>query len=129
DAAVLRSIASLERVNGKPVDQFWKDADARRAEFADWVRRVATLPPDQQVKEVAARLKERNPGSPCYMTSQTMKGVVTEIWIHEAHHLTDLSPVRALAGLRSLKTDAGAGGHLTDLAPLRAMSHLARIDL
>jgi hypothetical protein len=29
DAAILRSIRSLRTINGKPVEQFWQELDAR----------------------------------------------------------------------------------------------------
>jgi tetratricopeptide (TPR) repeat protein len=127
DAAVLRSLPKLESINGKPVAQFWKDAVARQAKFEEWLRWAPTLPAAERVKAVAAKLKERNPESPCYVTFKSEKDVVTEIWAHEAYNVTDISPVRALARLESFKIDAGAGGHLSDLAPLRGMKKLTHL--
>src|SRR5262249_19620241 len=60
DAAMLRSFKNLETVNGKPVAEFWKGVEAKRAEFKEWLQQVPKLPPEQQVAAVFARLKERN---------------------------------------------------------------------
>ena len=79
DAALLHSLKALETINGKPVAEFWKDVETKQADFNAWLQRVPTLPAEQQVKEVAAKLKERNPGTPCYVTSKTESGGVTDI--------------------------------------------------
>jgi WD40 repeat protein/tetratricopeptide (TPR) repeat protein len=129
DAAVLRSLTKLESINGKPVAGFWKDALARQAEFKEWLARVSVLPAAERVKALTAKLKERNPGSPCHVTFKSDKDVETEIWIHEAYNLTDISPVQALVGLRSLQIDAGTGGQLSDLTPIQGMKQLTNISV
>ncbi len=129
DAAVLRSLKSLETINGKPVAEFWKNVNARQAEFNAWLKRVPTLPAKEQVKEVTAKLKERNPGVKLNLTNISEGELVTEILIHEANNLTDLSPVRALVSLKSFNTYASTGGHLTDLSPLGGMKSLTIIHL
>jgi WD40 repeat protein/serine/threonine protein kinase/tetratricopeptide (TPR) repeat protein len=129
DAAVLRSLQTLKTINGKPVAQFWKDAQARQAELKGWLERVRALPVGQQGNAVLAKLKERNPGSPCKLTVKTEGNVVTDIWIHEADLLTDLSPVRALGGLKSFRMDGGSGGYLTDLSPLEDLKNLTHVSV
>ena len=101
DAAVLQSLKTLTHINGKPVAQFWKDAEAKQAEFQEWLKLVPTLTPPQQVAAVVARLKERNPGLDGTAAQEIKDGVVAHlkfIPIKGQDALTDLSPVRALAG-------------------------------
>jgi hypothetical protein len=43
DAAVFRSLKKLENINARPVAQFWKDFDGKRAEFEAWLKLVSTL--------------------------------------------------------------------------------------
>ena len=38
DTEVLRGLLTLETINDKPAAEYWKGADARRAEFDAWVR-------------------------------------------------------------------------------------------
>ena len=99
DAAVLRSLKTLENINGKPVAQFWKEVEARQAEFKEWLQLVPALAAEQQAAAVAAKLKERNPGFDGEVWHQIEAGVVTEIV--NRSHVADVSPVRALVELKS----------------------------
>ncbi|MBA4182179.1 MAG: hypothetical protein C0506_16455, partial [Anaerolinea sp.] len=93
-------------------------------EFDRWVKRVAALPPEEQVKAVEAELKRRNSGF-----NGTVKGTigrdVTERDVvigleFPADQVTDLSPLRVLTGLTNLNCK-GTGeqvGLLADLSPL-----------
>ena len=122
DAAVLQALKTLTHINGKPVAQFWKDAEAKQAEFKEWLTLVPTLTAPQQVAAVVAKLKERNPGLEGEATQQIKDGVVAELTftpVKGQDALTDLSPVRALAGLTRL-TLLGCAG-LEDLEPLKGM--------
>jgi hypothetical protein len=90
---------------------------------AAWERSVAALSATEQVKAVGARLKELNPGyngTPGYKIEGE---VVTELTL--TGPVADLSPVRALAGLKVL---ACTNGPLSDLSPLRDMK-LTALDL
>src|SRR5262249_27066088 len=111
DAAVLRSLEALEMINGRPVAVFWKEGKARRADFKEFLEVVPALTAEQQVAAVAARLTEHNPGFGGQVASKIEGGVVTEIGI--GGPVTDLSPVRALAGLKALN----CSGPLSDLSP------------
>lgn len=123
-ADVLRPITTLEQINGKPV----KDVLAGVGKpFPDlelaWVKKVQSLPPGEQVKEVVAELKRRNPGFDREVKHHVQNGVVTSLAI-TSDALTDLSPVRPLAGLQKLEcwgTGPGAGNNLADLSPLKGM--------
>jgi hypothetical protein len=84
-----------------------------------WPEQVAGLPAEKQVEAVAAKLKERNPGFDGQVTPKIEGGVVTELWFG-TDDVTDISPVRALTGLRLLACAGSARGkgQLADLAPL-----------
>jgi hypothetical protein len=82
----------------------------------EWERSVAELPPDDQARAVAARLKERNPRFGGLFTHKSSDGRVTDFRF-SSEHVSDISPVRALhcAGSRRTKSP------LTDLSPLKGM--------
>src|SRR5262249_40988273 len=44
DTDLLRSLKTLEQINGKPAAQFWKDVDGQLAAFDAWLKQVAALP-------------------------------------------------------------------------------------
>jgi hypothetical protein len=122
DADVLQSLKTLETINGKPVAEFWKDAEAKQAEFKEWLQLVPTLTAPQQVAAVVARLKERNPGLDGTARHKIEGGVVTEFVftpIKGEDALTDLSPVRALPDLTYLNLWSSSG--LDDLEPLKGL--------
>jgi Leucine-rich repeat (LRR) protein/tRNA A-37 threonylcarbamoyl transferase component Bud32 len=88
-----------------------------------WVKAVAALPAEEQVREVAARLKERNPGFGGKVTPKIADGVVTGLQFL-TDEVTDVAPLRALPGLKQLwcnGSDVGKG-KLADLGPLRGLS-------
>ena len=90
--------------------------------LAGWVQEVAALAAEKQVKAVASKLKDLNPDFDGQVTHNIESGVVTGFHLRTGQ-VTDLAPVRALAGMRALDC-YGAGpntGGLTDLAPLRGM--------
>jgi serine/threonine protein kinase/Leucine-rich repeat (LRR) protein len=123
DVAVLRSLEALETINDKPVAVFWKEVKARQADFQEFLKVVPALTAEQQVSAVAARLKEHNPGFGGQVQSKIEGGVVTEIGL--GGPVTDLSPLRALVGLKVLNYSEGP---LSDLAPLKGMK-LAALNL
>jgi serine/threonine protein kinase len=87
-----------------------------------WVKRVRALPAEEQVKEVAAELRRRNLGFDGDVKYTAPDGVVRRLEF-AADHITDLSSVWVLAGLRVLVcsgSDYGKG-RLTDLSPLAEM--------
>ena len=84
---------------------------------------MAVLPAKEQVKAVADQLQERNLGFDGKVTPTIDKnGVVTEL-VLLTDKVTDIAPLRALPGLRSLHAKASdhvrLTGALTDLWPLR----------
>jgi tRNA A-37 threonylcarbamoyl transferase component Bud32 len=86
-----------------------------------WLKGVAALPAERQVEAVAAKLKEINPGFDGKVKYRIDGGVVAELQVL-TDEVTDLWPVRALAGLGRLDCGGTRGkGRLADLSPLRGM--------
>ena len=93
DAELLRSITTLEKINGKPAADFWKDVEAQQTAFDAWLKQVAALPADKQAEAVTAKLKELNPGFDGKVTPTIENGVVVGL-LFVTDNLTDVSPVR-----------------------------------
>ena len=86
------------------------------------VQRIAALPAAEQVEEVRKELMRRNPGFAGEVTHKIEGDVVTQLRfvpVKGQDAVTDLSPVRALAGLTSLHLVDCYG--LGDLAPLKGL--------
>jgi hypothetical protein len=117
--------------NGKQVVRVSQEAlppDAKAAktatDVAAWERAVALLSAAQQVKFVAARMPDLNPGFDGNVNPTIENGEVTSL-AFSTDHVSDISPVRVLTKLRSLDccgSDVGRG-HLSDrsLLPLRGL--------
>ena len=112
----------MKQINGKPAADFWKEVDKRQAAFEVWCKEVAALPAEKQVASVAAKLKEYNPGFDGTVKPTIEDGVVTGLEFLTVN-VTDVSPVRALAGLRTLNCHGmwPKVGRLADLSPLKDM--------
>jgi Leucine-rich repeat (LRR) protein len=86
------------------------------------------MPAEKQVEAVSKKLMELNPGFDGKVTASGSKdtprieqGVVTDVGLI-ANHLTDISPVRAFAGLKSLGCNGyGMKSEFSDLSPLQGM--------
>ena len=93
---------------------------------------VAQLPAEEQVEAVAKKLQELNPGFDGKTTPTIFKGVVVGLQFC-TDNVTDISPVRALAGLKNLSCGGSSlsnissesglvgSGKLVDLTPLKGM--------
>ena len=101
--------------------------------FQQWMKHVATLPAEEQADAVAKKLQELNPGFDGKETHAIEGNVVTELEF-ATDSVTNLSPVRALTRLKSLKCasniwDASKRvGTLSDLSPLKGMA-LTTLDV
>ncbi len=85
------------------------------------IKRIAALPPVEQVEEVRKELKKLNPNFDGALAPTIEDGGVTklEFWTDE---VADIAPVRALTGLKWLVCRGTEGkGKLTNLAPLQGM--------
>ncbi len=128
DAALLRSLKTLEKINGKPAADFWKEVNPRSATDRKpspipdvWFKEVAAMPAAKQVEAVAAKLKEHNPGFDGKVGPTIARGRVTGLKL-SADEVTDLSPLRALEGLQAFDCRAASGkGKLADLSPLAGL--------
>ncbi len=90
--------------------------------FQQWMKNVAPLPAEQQVEAVAKKLRQLNPGFDGQVTPRIEVGVVRNLQF-ATDNVTDISPVRALVGLKELNcigSKAGSG-KLSDLSPLKGM--------
>ena len=91
-----------------------------------WLKQVAAMPAERQVKAVAARLMELNKGFDGKVTPTIDdNGVVTELKL-VTDHVTDISPLRALTRLQILdchgtQQNWQAQGQLIDLTPLHGL--------
>jgi hypothetical protein len=94
----------------------------------NWVKTVAALPPEEQLKAVSQKLTELNPGFDGRMTGYDGKGeptilagAVTQLGFM-AGDVIDISPLQALVGLKAFSCFGGpSGSTLTDLSPLAGM--------
>jgi eukaryotic-like serine/threonine-protein kinase len=123
DTELLRSITTLTSIqNDKPVADFWKEVDAQRAEFDAWCKQVAAMKPEEQVEAVKAELKKRNPQFDGTAKPTYENGVVVGLEFL-TDEVTDIAPVRALLGLRTLNCRGSipGKGRLADLWPLKDM--------
>lgn len=98
-------------------------ADEAGDAFNDWCESVAKLPADKQVQAIARKLKERNPRFDGKVKPTITNGMVTGLHFL-TDNVTDLVPVRALAGLKTLSCNYSDGGKskLADLGPLKGMA-------
>jgi Leucine-rich repeat (LRR) protein len=88
----------------------------------EWLRKVATLPAEQQVTAVAAKLKELNPGFDGNLRNVIDKGAVVEL-AFPTDAVVDISPLRALPKLQRLDLNTPSRkGKLADLTPLQRIS-------
>jgi hypothetical protein len=116
---VRKELVTVER-NGRRVVRITKEVEPTEAER--WEQSVANLPAEEQVKAVARRLKELNPGFDGTATPTVENGVVTGLKVL-TDGVTDISPVRALIRLVSLNCSGTypRKGKLSDLSPLRGL--------
>jgi serine/threonine-protein kinase len=84
--------------------------------FKKWMKAVATLPAEQQVEAVIKKMKELNLFFDGKETHKIENGVVTDfqVWTF----VSDISPVQALTGLKSL---GFWQTKVSDLSPLKGM--------
>lgn len=93
------------------------------------VKRIAAMPAAEQVEEVRKELMKRNPGLDGNITRAIEGNVVTQLRfvpVKGQDAVTDLAPVRALAGLTALMLDNCYD--LADLTPLKGLP-LTRLSI
>ena len=89
---------------------------------AAWVEHTARMSSAEQVRAVAAKLKERNPGFDGTVDPVVEDDIVVKLSF-ASDQVSDLAPVRALSGLRELVCRGGKVNmeRLKDLSPLRGL--------
>jgi tRNA A-37 threonylcarbamoyl transferase component Bud32 len=107
--------------NGRQVVRISKDAGPL-TEAERWEKAVAALPAAEQVKAVARRLQQLNPGFDGKVTPNIVDGVV--VWLSFlTDDVADISPVRVFGRLEKLECHGTCPrkGKLSDLTPLRGL--------
>ena len=91
-------------------------------EFMLWQKSVAELPAEKQVKAVAMKLAELNPGFDGTAKWRIEDQVVKMLKI-PTESVSNITPVQALKGLTELQVFAGSPGtgRLSDLSPVRGL--------
>jgi hypothetical protein len=112
---VAEGLAKLPAAEQRAFSQFWAHAAQLLTKAEGGIREV---PAAEQVEEVRAELKKRNPSFDGSMTYKADGRVVTELNI-DSKDVKDPWPLRALVGLKSLSYN---GGPLSDLSPLKGMN-------
>ena len=120
--------AMLVPVKSKPANAGQPDKSSERWDtpaFQQWMKEVAAMPAEEQVEAVSKKLVELNPKFDGMETHKVVNGVVTEL-IVSTDNLKDISPVRALTGLkRFVCPDSSHGtGSFSDLSPLKGLKLL-----
>ena len=111
-------------------------ATGNQPAFQQWIGAVAALPAEQQVAAVSKKLIELNHGFDGKLTDadgigtpKIVGGVVSGLGF-VSDNVTDISPLRALPGLKDLNCSGSSWqrvSNLTDLSPLAGLA-LARLD-
>jgi len=107
-----------------PVDAEKKRLFFETPTFVPWAKEVVAMPAELQVEAVSQKLVDLNSGFDGKVTHQIANGVVTELRFI-TDQVTDISPVRALAGLSGLHCVGSdypkRNGKPADLSPLKGM--------
>lgn len=122
--------AKLAPVEDQPavVEAVAEDKPWDSPKFKKWMKTVEAMPAEKQLEAVSQKLIELNPGFDGKMggeasgryTPKIENGIVTELQVF-TKEVADISPVRALSGLKYLMCSGNDGGILTDLSPLQGM--------
>ncbi len=118
---VQRNGRQVVRVSREPPRSL-ASARTQSADESAWERVVTVLSAAEQVKSLSARLKELNPGFDSALVPTIENGVVRRLELN-TDDVDDISPVRVLSRLRSLKCLGRHAGKspLTDLSPLAGL--------
>lgn len=147
---VIRQMSSLMEIGTAhdklmPSSKFWKEYDEGRfhsaseprpvtnlasPEFQKWMKDVQALRAEDQIEAVRKKLMELNPGFDGQLKNRwdnapppISNDAVTELRV-VTDNITDISPIRALVGLKHLFVIGSAleRGKLRDLSPLAGMT-------
>jgi len=157
DAAVLRSIRTLAKINDLPVAAFWARVGpvaaiataAANVGGTSAFRPTAVTPPQltmptsapsglpakKQIEQFVAKMKELNPGFDGNVEHKVEGGKLVEVSF-STERVSDISPLRELKTLKRLRCPGYLGtdgwkqpkGKLTDLSPLQGLM-LTELDI
>jgi serine/threonine protein kinase len=127
-AKLAKSEGRPVKPGGDPTSEKWKTPA-----FQQWIKNVERMPADEQLQAVSKKLRELNPGFDGKIRGQYGESAVVENGIvrgigFSTDHVSDISPVRALSGLRLLGCAGRIEGNLSDLRPLQGMQ-LISLDI
>lgn len=126
ELALFRNHSTLKSINGKTVEEFFKEYDAvHKFPVLDpaWLKKVQAMKPDDQLQAVAEEMKARNPEFPGFVDEHEISrgeaGRIEAIRIR-SEFVEDLSPLVAFPELKSLIAYASnfTEGRIRDLSPL-----------
>jgi Leucine-rich repeat (LRR) protein len=122
DAATLRGMTFLRKLNGQSVEKFWQAVDARQKSIDQWFPKAMALPEDEKAQAVAEKLKELNPRFDGKTFPTYTEGKLNVIQFF-TDNVTDIEPIRILTNLERLtiRGTAMGNGKLFDLEPLREL--------
>jgi serine/threonine protein kinase/Leucine-rich repeat (LRR) protein len=133
DAGDQRAVAvRLERIGAPAEPTPAGDAAANKNRLVPldpaWLQKVPGLSAEEQVKEVSAELRRRNPNFEGNVKHESAGGAVIALWFL-VDNVTDISPVSALSRLKKLSCvgNSQGQGKLADLTPLQGMD-LVNLD-
>ena len=134
---------SLRTKDGTHADEFWKQnagafnspqeskpvTDVGSREFQNWMNNVQSLPAEGQIEEVRKKLMELNPAFDGKLTDvwspypPKIKDGIVPLLAFVTDEVTDVSPIRAFAGLEilSCRGSVPGRGKLRNLSPLKGM--------
>jgi eukaryotic-like serine/threonine-protein kinase len=127
--AAMALLWTIEKVNGKPALEFFQEHNPAHAAFLQWILDTHKLPAEQQLEQLKAKLKERNPDLDVgRIEAKIIDGKVAVLSLPAAE-VTDLAPIRALPDLRLLNCSGTPGqpGRLSDVSSLAGMPRLDKL--
>ena len=121
---LLQRFRSLRTINKIPAAEFLRSQSDRQKDLDDWIPGIATLPPEQQLEQLARKLQAMNPEFDGKLFPTIVDGKVTQLLVF-VDKAPDMAAVRALPALThlSIRRAAGEGrAPLHDLDFVRSMS-------
>jgi predicted Ser/Thr protein kinase len=123
DAATLKSLWALEKINDQSAADFWTKHDATHAGLLAWIAEKRKLPAHQQIEVVKHKMKELNPKfDETKMQAATSGGKVRRVTFN-SDEVANLAPLRVFADMDDLRCNGNwpRKGKLADLAPLQGL--------
>ncbi len=118
DEKVVRSLAATTIITqGIQQGKFWEVYTARKQSADEFATATAKLPPDEQVTAIARRFQELKQTGVGFKPT-VADGAIVEVTLTINDKVVDITPLRALTGLKRLTINGGP--HWLDLSPLNS---------